>query len=110
MSVQECDEEVVDFAVKHECMAIFGQDTDFVVSDLGDTIILSSNQFDIKRMNTLRYDREKLAQVLQISCAQLPLLAIIAGNDVISHDWVKVSLKVCPPCGKVDTFFLIHPV
>lgn len=90
MSVDEADEEIVDYAYQHNCFALFGQDTDFIVSELNDTIILSSKNFNIKTMTTLRYDREKLAQHLQIRCDQLPLLALLAGNDFIRYDTIKV--------------------
>lgn len=94
MSVDECDEEVIDYAIKHTCMAVFGQDTDFVVSDLDDVIILSSKSFNVRAMTTLRYDREKLAQKLRIRCDELPLLSLIAGNDFIPYDSIKVRSRV----------------
>ena len=90
MSVDECDEEIVQFIHKHNCFAVFAQDSDFIVSQIN-AIVLSSKNFNMKTMTTLRYDREKLAQHLGIRCDQLPLFALLAGNDYIPFAKIKVS-------------------
>lgn len=91
MSVDECDEEIIAYAHKHECFAIFGQDTDFVVSEV-DTVILSAKNFDIRTMTTLLYDRVKLAQHLRIRPYELPLFALVAGNDLVPFNLLRVSI------------------
>ena len=90
MSVDECDEEIINYAVKHNCFAIFGQDTDFIVSQV-DAIVLSSKHFNYDDMTTLLYDRTKLAERLRIRLNELPLLAVLAGNDLIPFKKITVS-------------------
>ena len=89
MTVKECDEEIIDYADEHKCFAIFGQDTDFVISQV-DAVVLSSKKFKIETMTTLLYDRTKLAKRLGIYVDELPLFASLAGNDLIRFDDIGV--------------------
>lgn len=92
MAIGECDEEIIAYAQEHECFAIFSQDTDFVISQV-DAIVLSSGKFNIKNMTTLLYDRVQLARKLRIHTKELPLLSIMAGNDLIYADEIEVIIR-----------------
>lgn len=94
MTIEECDEEIVEYVHKNECMAIFAQDSDFIVSEIK-CKVLSSKNFNESSMTTLLYDREVLAKILRIKTEQLPLLGILAGNDLIEHEILKVSTMTC---------------
>lgn len=92
MSIEECDEEIIEYASKNDCFAIFAQDTDFIISDV-QACVLSSKNFDVCTMSTLVYDRNKLAKILKIKVSQLPLLAVLAGNDLINYETIKVMVE-----------------
>ncbi len=91
MTVEECDEEIVHYAHKNKSYAIFGQDTDFLISDI-EAIVLSSKNFNVQNMTTRLYDRAKLCQYLKMEVKQLPLLSILAGNDLIPFHSLRVNL------------------
>lgn len=93
MSVNECDEEIIEYAHNHDCFAIFAQDSDFIVSDVK-ACVLSSKNFDISTMSTLIYDRIELAKILRIRLDQLPLLGVLAGNDLIDFEIIKVRERI----------------
>lgn len=90
MSVDECDEEIIHYVHEHNSFAIFGQDTDFIVSKVK-CHVLSATKFNIDAMTTLLYDRQKLIDCLNIRNDQLPLLAVLAGNDLLPHEELRVS-------------------
>lgn len=92
MSVDECDEEIIHYVHEHQSFAIFAQDTDFIVSQIN-CRVLSSNKFNIDNMTTVAYDRKKLIECLQIRSDQLPLLSLLAGNDLLPFDELRVSFK-----------------
>ncbi|XP_068082461.1 constitutive coactivator of peroxisome proliferator-activated receptor gamma [Anabrus simplex] len=82
-TVQECDEEVVQFAVQNQCFAILGQDSDYIIHE-GTYYYMSINHLDIRRGTTYIYNRFALARELRIEPFALPLLASLVGNDIIS--------------------------
>lgn len=49
--------------------------------------------FNIKLMTTVLYDRVKLAKKLDIKVSELPLLAVLAGNDLIPFNFIAVSIR-----------------
>lgn len=87
LTVDECDEEIIEYAHNHNSFAIFSQDTDFIISDLN-AVVLSVKNFNIKLMTTVLYDRVKLAKKLDIKVSELPLLAVLAGNDLIPFNFI----------------------
>lgn len=91
LTVDECDEEIIEYAHNHNSFAIFSQDTDFIISDLN-AVALSVKNFNIKLMTTVLYDRVKLAKKLNIKVSELPLLAVLAGNDLIPFNLLTVSI------------------
>ncbi|XP_030627764.1 constitutive coactivator of peroxisome proliferator-activated receptor gamma [Chanos chanos] len=82
-SVREGDYEIADYARRHSCMGILGQDSDFVIYDT--VPYLSINKLRLDNMTTVLFSREKLCHILQLYKGDLPLLACLLGNDVVSE-------------------------
>uniref|UniRef100_A0AAY5KQ83 Asteroid domain-containing protein n=1 Tax=Esox lucius TaxID=8010 RepID=A0AAY5KQ83_ESOLU len=80
-SVREADYEIANFAVRHNCMGILGQDTDFIIFD--SVPYLSVSQLRLDTMTTVLFSRDKLCHALRLQKAELPLLACLLGNDVV---------------------------
>lgn len=78
---------------ENDSFAIFAFDTDFVVS-LVHCIVLDADTYDCDKKTTLLYDPEVLCKYLRLEEDQLPLLAILAGNDFIDPKILEVSKKV----------------
>uniref|UniRef100_A0A4W5RY58 Family with sequence similarity 120 member B n=1 Tax=Hucho hucho TaxID=62062 RepID=A0A4W5RY58_9TELE len=80
-SVREADYEIASFALRHNCMGILGQDTDFII--YGSVPYLSVAQLRIDSMTTVLFSTDKLCHALQLQKSELPLLACLLGNDVV---------------------------
>ncbi|KAJ7984887.1 hypothetical protein DPEC_G00359430 [Dallia pectoralis] len=80
-SVREADYEIASFAVRHNCMGILGQDTDFIIFD--SVPYLSVSQLRLDTMTTVLFSRDTLCHALRLRKAELPLLACLLGNDVV---------------------------
>ncbi|XP_059201585.1 constitutive coactivator of peroxisome proliferator-activated receptor gamma [Centropristis striata] len=87
-SVQEADYEIASYARQHGCMGILGQDSDFIIYDSAP--YLSVEKLRIKSLTTIMYDRQRLCQTLGLTVAQLPLLACLLGNDVVSEEMQNI--------------------
>lgn len=87
-SIRECDLEIAEYAFKKKCMAILAQDTDFVIFKSA-KYYWSIKNFNFRHMTTYNYDRDKLASSIGIYSTELPLLASLLGNDVISFEDLK---------------------
>ncbi|KAK7605281.1 hypothetical protein V9T40_007139 [Parthenolecanium corni] len=87
-TVDECDEEIIQYVEENDCLAIFSLDTDFIVSNV-DCYVLSAHDFDSSQMTTTLYDRNELCEYLNIEKEHLPLLAILAGNDYIHFETLR---------------------
>nr|CAD7201348.1 unnamed protein product [Timema douglasi] len=88
LTLGECDEEMVRYARDKDVFAILSQDTDFVIHE-GARYYLAMRSLDLKTMNTKNFCRLGLARTLSLKPEQLPLLATLMGNDIISYDSVK---------------------
>ncbi|XP_053721499.1 constitutive coactivator of peroxisome proliferator-activated receptor gamma isoform X1 [Synchiropus splendidus] len=86
-SVQEADYEIASYALREECIGILGLDSDFIIYDSAP--YLSVTKLHMDTLTTVKYDRQKLCQKLELSLPQLPLLACILGNDVVSEEQMK---------------------
>lgn len=53
--------------------------------------MLDANQYNREDRTTVVYDRNKLCRYLKIEKYQLPLLAILAGNDYVDFESLRVS-------------------
>ena len=85
----EADEEVVRLAKERNAMAILAQDSDFAIFDTDDIPYLSAKEFDLNNMTTVSYDRGALARSLGLHVNQLPVFAILKGNDMFTYEMMK---------------------
>ncbi|KAG7236015.1 hypothetical protein INR49_001413 [Caranx melampygus] len=83
-SVQEADYEIASYARQHGCMGILGQDSDFMIYD--SVPYLSVAKLQINSLTTVLYDQQRFCQATGLAVSQLPLLACLLGNDVVSED------------------------
>ncbi|XP_067447979.1 constitutive coactivator of peroxisome proliferator-activated receptor gamma [Thunnus thynnus] len=83
-TVQEADYEIARYACRHGSMGILGQDTDFLIYDSAP--YLSVANLRLESLTTILYDRQRLCRAIGLSVTQLPLLACLLGNDVVSEE------------------------
>nr|XP_043887088.1 constitutive coactivator of peroxisome proliferator-activated receptor gamma isoform X1 [Solea senegalensis] len=82
-SVKEADYEIANYARQHSSMGILGQDSDFIIYD--SVPYLSVEKLQINSLTTVLYDRQRFCRAIGLTTAQLPLLACLLGNDVVSE-------------------------
>ncbi|CAK6964031.1 constitutive coactivator of peroxisome proliferator-activated receptor gamma [Scomber scombrus] len=83
-TVQEADFEIARYARHHGSMGILGQDSDFIIYDSAPYLSMAKLQID--SLTTVLYDRQRLCRSIGMSVNQLPLLACLLGNDVVSEE------------------------
>ncbi|KAM4743596.1 constitutive coactivator of peroxisome proliferator-activated receptor gamma isoform 2-T2 [Anableps anableps] len=86
-SVREADYEIASYACQHGSIGILGQDTDFIIYDSAP--YLSVAKLRINSLTTVMYDRERLCRNIGLTVTQLPLLACLLGNDVVSEEHMQ---------------------
>lgn len=86
-TVREADYEIASYARQHSCMGILGQDSDFIIYDSAP--YLSVAKLRIDSLTTVLYDRQMLCQTIGLDVTQLPLLACLLGNDVVSEEQMQ---------------------
>ncbi|XP_067901563.1 constitutive coactivator of peroxisome proliferator-activated receptor gamma isoform X2 [Heterodontus francisci] len=86
-SLQEADYEVANYARLNGCLAILGQDTDYLIYDT--VPYLSVSKLRLDRLATIMYSRENLCRSLSLQMMDLPLLACLLGNDVVPENAVE---------------------
>ncbi|XP_077613523.1 constitutive coactivator of peroxisome proliferator-activated receptor gamma isoform X3 [Crocuta crocuta] len=80
-SLQEADYEVASYGLQNNCLGILGEDTDYLIYDT--CPYFSISELCLESLDTVMLCREKLCESLDISLADLPLLACLLGNDII---------------------------
>ncbi|XP_034385334.1 LOW QUALITY PROTEIN: constitutive coactivator of peroxisome proliferator-activated receptor gamma [Cyclopterus lumpus] len=83
-SVREADYEIASYARQHGSMGILGQDSDFIIYDSAPYLSVAKLRMD--SLTTVMYDRHRLCQAIGLTVTQLPLLACLLGNDVVSEE------------------------
>ncbi|XP_041634176.1 constitutive coactivator of peroxisome proliferator-activated receptor gamma, partial [Cheilinus undulatus] len=86
-SVREADYEIASYASQHKSMGILGQDSDFIIYDSAS--YLSVEKLRVDNLTTVLYDQQRLCQTVGLTVSQLPLLACLLGNDVVSEEKMK---------------------
>ncbi|KAM3624756.1 uncharacterized protein V6R79_001068 [Siganus canaliculatus] len=86
-SVQEADYEIANYARQHNSMGILGQDSDFIIFDSAPYFSVAKLRID--SLTTVLYDRQRLCQTIGLTVDQLPLLACLLGNDVVSEEQMQ---------------------
>ncbi|XP_039432270.1 uncharacterized protein LOC120414984 isoform X1 [Culex pipiens pallens] len=84
----ECDKELVQYANSVNALAIISNDTDFLIYE-GFWQYWSCKDMNFETLTTKAYNRVGLVRHLGLEFRQMPLLATLAGNDVIHYDEVK---------------------
>ncbi|XP_072436483.1 constitutive coactivator of peroxisome proliferator-activated receptor gamma [Chiloscyllium punctatum] len=92
-SLQEADYEIASYARLNDCMAILGQDTDYLIYDT--VPYLSVNKLCLNKLTTVMYSRENLCHSLHLQLVDLPLLACLLGNDVVPENVVGGLKRHC---------------
>nr|XP_018913345.1 PREDICTED: constitutive coactivator of peroxisome proliferator-activated receptor gamma-like [Bemisia tabaci]XP_018913352.1 PREDICTED: constitutive coactivator of peroxisome proliferator-activated receptor gamma-like [Bemisia tabaci] len=80
----DCDSEIAHYARENNCLAVFGQDSEFIIYK-SVKYYLSAKHFNMARMETRIYNREHFADFLGIHSSQLPLFATLAGNNTVNY-------------------------
>ncbi|XP_030271468.1 constitutive coactivator of peroxisome proliferator-activated receptor gamma [Sparus aurata] len=83
-SVQEADYEIASYARQHGSLGILGQDSDFIIYDSAPYLSVAKLRTD--SLTTVLYDRQRLCRTIGLAVTQLPLLACLLGNDVVSEE------------------------
>ncbi|XP_016068434.1 PREDICTED: constitutive coactivator of peroxisome proliferator-activated receptor gamma isoform X2 [Miniopterus natalensis] len=80
-SLQEADYEVAAYGLRHNCLGILGEDTDYLIYDT--CPYFSISELCLDSLSTIMLCREKLCESLDLHLADLPLLACLLGNDIV---------------------------
>ena len=84
----ECDRELAKYATENNAMAVFGQDSDFLIFS-GDWSYWSAKHLNMLHLTTKEYSRIALRSHLALSTEQMFLLATLGLNDFFSYDDLK---------------------
>lgn len=77
---RDCDFEVADYATKHNAMAVFSADSDFLIFE-GNWKFWNFNNLNFENFTAIEYDRLTISRLLAITFQQRPLFATLIGND-----------------------------
>ncbi|KAM4040931.1 constitutive coactivator of peroxisome proliferator-activated receptor gamma isoform 2-T3 [Anomaloglossus baeobatrachus] len=89
----EGDYEVAAYALKHNCLGILGEDSDYLIFKTAP--YFSINKLCLDKLITLMYCRESFCGELGLRMVDLPLLACLLGNDIISGNMVAQFHSKC---------------
>ncbi|KAG9483952.1 hypothetical protein GDO78_009717 [Eleutherodactylus coqui] len=89
----EGDYEVAAYALKHNCLGILGEDSDYLIFNT--VPYFSINKLSLDKLVTLMYSREGFCWELGLRLADLPLLACLLGNDFIPENMVEQFHRQC---------------
>lgn len=81
---RECDTEIAAYACAHKAIAIIADDSDFLIYP-GKWKYWSAQELDTRKgLTTKEYDRKALRVCLNLTQKQMPILATLNGNDLIT--------------------------
>lgn len=79
----ECDQELARFASANpRVLAVFSNDTDFLIFP-GKWRYFSTKHLNIDKLTTKEFNRAALRRFLVLTSSQMPILATLAGNDIV---------------------------
>ena len=82
---QDADKACAGIIEKYKAFGILSNDTDFLIHQFSpEAFVFSIKHLNLETLNTKAYDRQKLANYLGLGITQLPLLATLKGNDIVS--------------------------
>lgn len=77
---QARDREIAIYAKRHNAMAIFSADTDFLIFE-GDWKFWNLKNLDFEEFTAMEYDRSAIDELLSLSAQHRPMLATLLEND-----------------------------
>ncbi|XP_060061181.1 constitutive coactivator of peroxisome proliferator-activated receptor gamma isoform X2 [Erinaceus europaeus] len=80
-SLQEADYEVASYGLRHHCLGILGEDTDYLIYNT--CPYFSISEFCLETLKTVMLCRDKLCESLDLHLTDLPLLSCLLGNDIV---------------------------
>ncbi|XP_062558721.1 constitutive coactivator of peroxisome proliferator-activated receptor gamma isoform X2 [Armigeres subalbatus] len=80
---RECDQDMVAFANNSRALAIITNDSDMLIYG-GSWRFWCTNGLNMANLTIVEYDRVALRSFLQLSTAQMSLMATLVGNDIIN--------------------------
>ncbi|XP_075718710.1 constitutive coactivator of peroxisome proliferator-activated receptor gamma isoform X2 [Rhinoderma darwinii] len=89
----EGDYEIAAYALKHNCLGILGEDSDYLIFNT--VPYFSINKLHLNKMATLMYCRESFSCELGLRLTDLPLLACLLGNDVVPENMMEPFHRKC---------------
>ncbi|XP_056423004.1 constitutive coactivator of peroxisome proliferator-activated receptor gamma isoform X2 [Hyla sarda] len=89
----EGDYETASYALKHNCLGILGEDSDYLIFDT--VPYFSINKLRLDQLVTLMYSRESFCGELGLRLADLPLLACLLGNDIVPENMMEPLHRKC---------------
>lgn len=84
----ECDTELSRYATQNNALAVVADDTDFLIYE-GNWKYWSARNLNFAQLTTMEYCRSALRMTLGLAPKQLPILATVAGNDIIRQEYVQ---------------------
>ncbi|XP_063773767.1 constitutive coactivator of peroxisome proliferator-activated receptor gamma isoform X2 [Pseudophryne corroboree] len=89
----EGDYEVAAYALKHNCLGILGEDSDYLIFNTAP--YFSINKLCLDNLVTLMYSRESFCGELGLGLSDLPLLACLLGNDIVPEKIMESFHRKC---------------
>lgn len=89
----EGDYEIAAYALKHNCLGILAEDSDYLIFNT--VPYFSINKLRLDKLVTLMYSRESFCGDLGLRLADLPLLACLLGNDIVPENMVEQFHRKC---------------
>lgn len=86
----ECDTRIAKYATENNALAVFGNDTDYVIYE-GNWRYWSVKDLDLinQNWNTFEFNKEALRDYLNLSDKDMILFSVICGNDVIPYKCLR---------------------
>lgn len=87
----ECDAELAQYATASNALAIFTNDTDFMIFE-GNWRFWCVDNLNVELLQCMELSRTSLIKHLGLSYKQMALFATLAGNDFVQYDRIKIFL------------------
>ncbi|XP_075059468.1 constitutive coactivator of peroxisome proliferator-activated receptor gamma [Mixophyes fleayi] len=89
----EGDYEVAAYALKHNCLGLLGEDSDYLIFNT--VPYFSVNKLRLDKLVTVMYSREAFCGELGLRLSDLPLLACLLGNDIVPENMMENFQRRC---------------
>lgn len=92
-SLREADYEVASYGLRHNCMGILGEDTDYLIYDTSPYFSIS--KLHLGRLETVMFSRHDLCSMLDLHVTDLPLFACLLGTDIVPEKAMESFRNQC---------------